>query len=128
VAELAPGVHVVGNADPDDRRVPKVARLLDAAGAAAQGPEEALLDALAAVCRDHDTAGGPLGAACVHAGDYGTRSSTLLCLAQDPERSALRHAEGPPCEARYRDRTPLLRALRDEPGRVRDDRHREEEA
>ncbi len=116
VAELSPGPHVIGNADPDDRGVPKVARLLDAAERAAGAAEAGLLDALASITRSHDGPGGPLGAPCVHAGGYGTRCSTLLRLAEDPDRDVLRHADGPPCEASHRDHTPLLRALRSDAG------------
>jgi uncharacterized protein with NRDE domain len=107
VTELGPGAHLIGNADPDDRSVAKVARLLDAAEAVAEGPREWWLEGLAAVCRGHDgeTA---LGSVCVHHGGYGTRSSTLLMLDRDPARSELRFADGPPCVADYRDLTSLL--------------------
>lgn len=110
VTELGPGAHLIGNADPDDRSVAKVARLLDAAEAVAEGPREWWLEGLAAVCRGHDgeTA---LGSACVHHGGYGTRSSTLLMLDRDPARSELRFADGPPCQAGHRDLTSLLREL-----------------
>jgi hypothetical protein len=61
-------------------------------------------DGLAEACRTHISTG-PLESTCVHAGAYGTRSSTLLRLGDDP---ALHYADGPPCEAPYRDLTPLL--------------------
>jgi uncharacterized protein with NRDE domain len=110
VTELAPGPHLIGNADPDDRSVPKVARLLEAAEAVAAGPREWWLQGLGAICRGHEGAS-PLGAACVHHGGYGTRSSTLLSLDEDPARSELHFADGPPCRADYRDLTPLLNEL-----------------
>jgi len=110
--ELAPGAHVIGNADPDDRAVPKLADLLDRAEAAARGPVAQLLPALARVCRSHDAGEGPLGAPCVHTEAYGTRSSTLLRLTEDQRDDAWRYADGPPCTTRYRDVTPLLEALR----------------
>lgn len=110
VTELAPGAHVVGNADPDDRSVAKVARLLEAAERIAAGPPEWWLEGLAAVCRSHDGEG-PLGAPCVHHGGYGTRSSTLLALDRDAARSELHFGEGPPCQADLRDRTSFLHEL-----------------
>lgn len=109
--ELVPGVHVIANADPDDRRVPKVARLLERAERAAAGPRDARLDALAEICRDHDDGDGPLGASCIHAGGYGTRSSILLELGARPGAGELRQAEGPPCTTPYRDFSHLLRDL-----------------
>jgi uncharacterized protein with NRDE domain len=109
--DLAPGVHVIANADPDDRRVPKVARLLARAERAAAGPRSARLDALAEICRGHEDGDGPLGASCIHAGAYGTRSSTLLELGARPGAGELRQAEGPPCTTTYRDFSHLLRDL-----------------
>lgn len=111
VMELSPGPHLVGNADPDDRSVPKVRRLLAAAEAVAARPPATWLDGLAEICRGHDGEGSPLEPACIHADGYGTRSSTLLRLARTREQSVLRHAEGPPCETAYRDHHELLDGL-----------------
>jgi uncharacterized protein with NRDE domain len=108
VVPLAPGAHVIGNADPDARDVPKVRAALERAGSIARGAADAIEDELAALCRDH-AAGESRGSNCVHYGGYGTRSSTLLRLGSD--RDLLRHAEGPPCANPYRDFTPLLTRL-----------------
>ena len=110
VLPLEPGAHVVGNADPDDRRVEKVARLLARAEAAAAVSAGKRLDALAGICRAHEHTGSPLADACIHAGGYGTRSSTLLRLGKGsaPE---WRYAEGPPCRTPYEDFTFLLSEL-----------------
>lgn len=108
---LAPGPHVVGNADPDAASVPKIARLLRRAGDAAQLPADEVLGALATVCREHEGGEGPLGDACIHTPRYGTRSSTLLRLGGGPRESLLRFADGPPCRTAYDDFTPLLGAL-----------------
>jgi uncharacterized protein with NRDE domain len=103
--DLAPGAHVIGNAHPDERS-PKLERLRREAEALCAGPAPTV-DALGRLCRDHggDSA---LEAACVHAGAYGTRSSTLLRVGGVP---SLHHADGPPCTEPYRDLTPLLREL-----------------
>ena len=77
-----------------------------------------MLDALAAICRGHGGNGDVLGDACVHAGEYGTRSSTLLWLADDDDDSVFRYADGAPCSNAYCVYTPLLRDLRREPGSV----------
>jgi uncharacterized protein with NRDE domain len=110
VTELARGAHVVGNADPDDRSVAKIDRLLTSVEKVAAGPRGSWLEGLAEVCRGHEGEA-PFGAACVHHGGYGTRSSTLLQLDDDPAGSALYFAEGPPCRTSYRDLTPLLHEL-----------------
>jgi len=116
LAELAPGPHVVGNADPDRADHPKVARTMRAAEKVAAGPAPAALGALAALCRSHEGAAGPLDDVCIHAGGYGTRSSTLLRRGLTREADRLRFAEGPPCEHEYDDMTPLLHQLDREAG------------
>ena len=79
VRVLAPGAHVIGNADPNDAAVPKIARLLRDAERIASGPEAGALPALGALCSSHEAGSdNPLERACIHHGEYGTRSSTLL--------------------------------------------------
>jgi hypothetical protein len=114
--ELAPGPHVVGNADPDARDHPKVARTLRRAEKIAAAGSREAPEALAALCRRHDGATGPLDDVCIHTGSYGTRSSTLLRRGLAREADLLRFAGGPPCENEYEDRTTLLRELDREAG------------
>jgi uncharacterized protein with NRDE domain len=112
VRMLAPGAHVIGNADPDDIQVPKIARLLGEAEEIARGPEDTALDALSALCRSHDARGdNAFERTCIHTTDYGTRSSTVLRRGVQREADVLRFASGAPCETAYEDLTPLLRAL-----------------
>jgi uncharacterized protein with NRDE domain len=106
---LAPGVHVIGNVDPDTREVAKIRRTFAQAEAVATGPAEAIEAGLAAICRTHADAPEARESTCIHGDVYGTRSSTLLRLGE--AGSLLRHAEGPPCATPYRDRTPLLAEL-----------------
>lgn len=108
---LAPGAHVVGNADPNAADVPKVARLRRRAEALASLPSEQVIDGLGAICRGHDGGGGPLDDTCIHTTVYGTRSGTLLRLGAAPGDGALRFADGPPCRTEYEDFTHLLGAL-----------------
>lgn len=104
--DLAPGAHVIGNIHPNEMS-PKVARIEQEVLEAATGPEGGVLDRMAALCRSH-AGSDPLAATCVHAGGYGTRSSTLLRTGAFPE---LRYAAGAPCANPYEDFTPPLRAL-----------------
>jgi uncharacterized protein with NRDE domain len=108
---LSAGPHVIGNGEPDSRRLPKVARLLDQAEAIAEGSADAALTALAGVCAAHGAKGGPLESTCIHAGAYGTRSSSLLRRGGRPDQEAFRFSNGPPCSHAYRDFTPLLTQL-----------------
>jgi uncharacterized protein with NRDE domain len=109
--ELAPGPHVIGNADLDAPPPLKVGRLAGRAARLANAPGDSLLERLAELCRRHDGDGAPTDDACVHAGSYGTRSSTLLRLAEAASESALLYADGAPCQTPYQDFTPLLHEL-----------------
>lgn len=111
---LGPGVHVIVNngaalggggrvADAfvvPDGRAGRATERADNARAvrAALTPEPgesaaAWLDRAETVLADHDAG------VCIHADDYGTRSSSLLRLGETPE---YRFADGPPCETPYR--------------------------
>jgi uncharacterized protein with NRDE domain len=105
VDALAPGVHVLTNLDVNDPTCPRIAashRRFVAAGEAflADTDEEAFVARLRDVLADHVTALDPRGpgSLCVHAGEYGTRSSSVLLLGR---RRRCFFADGPPC------RTPL---------------------
>ena len=111
VRRLGAGAHVIGNGDPDSRRLPKVARLLDRAEELARGSADDALPALARLCAAHRDDGSPLESTCIHAGAYGTRSSALLRLGSRPGGDALHFASGPPCRHAYQDFTPLLAQL-----------------
>jgi uncharacterized protein with NRDE domain len=108
---LEAGVHVIGNGDPDSRRLPKLARLLDQAEAIARGRVSDALAALERACAAHRDDGNPLESTCIHAGAYGTRSSTLLLRGARREQDVFRYSAGPPCSHAYQDFTPLLAQL-----------------
>ena len=113
---LPPGAHVIGNTDPAAPRSPKLAALDREAERAAGAAPDRVLRELAGICRSHGGNGDVLDDACVHAGDYGTRSSTLLQLADTQDDSVFRYADGAPCCTKYDDFTPLLSDLRRESG------------
>lgn len=114
VQELAPGAHVIGNADPNDATHPKVGRLMAELEPVAASGADRVLDELARILRMHvsenDTRT-PLEATCIHAGPYGTRSSTLFVRGRRREGDRLLYANGAPCTAGYEDLTPLLGEL-----------------
>jgi uncharacterized protein with NRDE domain len=106
--DLEAGGHVIGNSDPLEPPSDKLLRVRRAAERAGSAAPSAVLDRLAEVCRGHDGAG-IADAPCVHAGAYGTRSSTLLRVGY--EGGELRFAEGAPCQHAYRDFSGLLDEL-----------------
>jgi uncharacterized protein with NRDE domain len=111
ISELGPGLHVLGNADPDAREVPKVARLFERAGGLVSESSKEVVDELVALCRTHDPGPDPRQSVCVHAGPYGTRSSAVLALTERADDRVFRFADGPPCKSEYRDYTHLLSEL-----------------
>ncbi len=112
--KLEPGAHVIGNADPNDRGNAKIARLLEESAPIASGSFDGAPEALAGLLRMHVESGDtrtPLEATCIHAGPYGTRSSTLFVRGHQRQGDRLLYAEGAPCATSYDDMTPLLGEL-----------------
>lgn len=106
--DLEPGAHVIGNVHPLDDTSPKVARLRDEVASIVERSPEEVPARLQDVCRSHAGASA-FEQTCVHAGEYGTRSSIWLRLG---ERDAEFHyADGAPCDRAYEDCTPLLGEL-----------------
>jgi len=110
ITPLSPGLHLVSNLDVDDPTCPKIARShvrFAAAGEAFSRDRDvvAFRGALHAIVADHTLTLDPrlpdaLGAICVHAGPFGTRSSSLLFLGDDG-RWQHWFADGPPCARPY---------------------------
>jgi len=112
--ELGAGAHVIGNADPAAPRTPKLAALDRQVRRATEVDSDRVLDVLTEICASHGGNGDVRGDACVHAGEYGTLSSTLLRVGDAPQDDVLKYADGAPCRAHYEDFTPLLHDLRRE--------------
>lgn len=125
---VEPGIHVLTQAnlnDPSDRRIARSlewlqhAKLTHAFGQATFGDEPApelrtrpledWLEALRALCREHGSADWP--PICLHSGDRGTVSSSIIGLASDPDAALWQHAQGPPCRTPYEDYSGLLGRL-----------------
>ena len=108
---IDPGVHVVGNQDPEDPGSEKIARIRSAVERRIdpQAPFPALFDGLVSILAGHETDSEPLQNTCVHTPDYATRSSAVLALGT--RTRGYWAAEGPPCRAKFHDYTSLLDAL-----------------
>lgn len=141
IIALEPGVHVIGNVDDRsgvdvgmgtdvgqetatrEPRLRKLSRVRERVEKMRMRTDQDLFAGLAGICREHvggigaqeigsSSAATHFESTCVHAGEtYGTRSSLLLELAEDRERSRLWGTDGRPCERPYEDLSPLLRAL-----------------
>lgn len=121
VVALPPGTHVLENGPPGgpSAKVHHVELLVGQLPA--DLPVEDLHRLLAAVLADHRPAPGGEGdagrdrarppatlAACVHAEGFGTRSSALVTVPDDPSRlPTVEVADGPPCQAPFVDRSAL---------------------
>jgi uncharacterized protein with NRDE domain len=104
LTHLKPGLHLVTNLDLNDPTCPRIAashRHFEAAGAAfaTEGDVATFVERLRAVLADHATALDPRGpgSLCVHAGPYGTRSSSVLLVPASDLPVRWFHADGPPC-------------------------------
>ena len=109
--ELGPGLSVLTNLDVNDPRCQRLASAYAGFERAMpalvrNGREEDVVEALAAVLSDHsgssDAHGDdPLARVCVHAGGYGTRSSSVVLVRDDGE-VAYFHADDAPCRAPFK--------------------------
>ncbi len=106
---LDPGVHILEN-NPFGTSSPKVEQVRALLGDAPQRGGEALHTRLASVLADHHVPADGSGrrpetlAACVHAEDYGTRSSTMVVVpAGVGARPVVEVADGHPCTAAFVD-------------------------
>lgn len=111
VAMLSPGLHLLSSLDVDDPACPRIAgsfERFEAAGRsfAATGDLTRFRIRLREILSDHTRmmdAGnqGPLSSLCIHAGPYGTRSSTMIFCPLERGEYLYFHAPGPPCRTDY---------------------------
>src|SRR5262249_34387953 len=101
---LDSGLHLLTNLDVNDPTCPRIAlscrRFADAGDAfAADGDVDRFVGRLRDVLADHATALDPRGpgSLCVHAGPFGTRSSSVLLVPPAGRPVRYLHADGPPC-------------------------------
>ena len=107
VARLDAGLHLLTNLDLNDPTCPRIAashrRFAEAGTAFAEdGDVEGFVARLQTILADHATALDPRGpgSLCVHAGPFGTRSSSVLVVGPDGRPPRYFHADGPPCRTR----------------------------
>jgi uncharacterized protein with NRDE domain len=110
VVKLTPGLHLLTNADVDDFECPRISRSYSRFAELAQREEFArdplaMRADLATLLADHSTQldprNGRPNSLCLHLGDYGTRSSSLIFMRRGA--AAVEHffAAGPPCTTSF---------------------------
>ena len=107
VTELDPGLHLITNLDLNDPRCPRIAgsyqlfAALLSEGAPVPGSVE-FRARLRRILSAHDMpldprSGGFGNSLCLHAEEYGTRSSSIISLADEERVPTVRWTDGPPC-------------------------------
>ncbi len=111
IEPLTPGLHLLTNLDLDDFECPKIGRAYTRFAALAEDPDFARDPIakradLARLLADHSTQldprSGRPNSLCLHMGEYGTRSSSLIFLGAAAD-NVVKHffAPGPPCVTPY---------------------------
>ncbi len=115
VERLQPGVHVLENRDLHEPS-PKADRVRELLGPALHGERASLLEVLSTLLADHEVPPGEppadstnprlalaARAICVHADedDYGTRSSAIITVDDQPGPPTIRWTGDAPCHARW---------------------------
>jgi uncharacterized protein with NRDE domain len=110
IVQLTPGFHLLTNADVDDFECPRISRSYSRfaeLGRRADFAADPLArrDDLAALLADHstqlDARTGRPNSLCLHLGEYGTRSSSLIFMRRDSATIDHFFAAGPPCKTPY---------------------------
>jgi uncharacterized protein with NRDE domain len=110
VVSLTPGIHLLTNLDVDDFECPRISRSrrhFEELGARADFSDDPVTrrQELHRLLADHSTQldprSGRPNSLCLHLGDYGTRSSSLIFMGRQPEQVLHFFAAGPPCTASY---------------------------
>ncbi|MGH7842605.1 MAG: NRDE family protein [Candidatus Binataceae bacterium] len=110
LVKLTPGFHLLTNIDIDDFECPRISRSHGRFAELAQRADFAReplthRDELSALLADHSTQldprSGRPNSLCMHLGDYGTRSSSLIFMGRDHDRVEHFFAPGAPCVATY---------------------------
>jgi uncharacterized protein with NRDE domain len=99
---LGPGVVVLTTGDANDMSSAKTQRVRERIGDDLARPMTAWIDRLEAICRDHGADPAGPEALCVHRGEAGTVSSSIIAInAENARMHLFRHAAGPPCTTPY---------------------------
>ncbi|MFI5353481.1 MAG: NRDE family protein [Candidatus Binatales bacterium] len=110
IEPLAPGLHLLSNLDLDDFECPKISRSYRRFAELAEDRDFARdpiakRGDLARLLADHstqlDSRSGRPNALCLHLGEYGTRSSSLIFVGKSPATVEHFFAPGPPCVTAY---------------------------
>jgi uncharacterized protein with NRDE domain len=110
VVTLTPGFHLLTNIDVDDFECPRISRSrkrFDELGLRSEFARDPLAhrEELHRLLADHSTQldprSGRPNSLCLHLGDYGTRSSSLIFMGRELRQIAHYFAAGPPCTASY---------------------------
>jgi uncharacterized protein with NRDE domain len=108
---LTPGVHLLTNLDVDDFECPRISRSrkhFEELGSRTDFAHDpvALRGELHRLLADHSTQldprSGRPNSLCLHLGDYGTRSSSMIFMGREPEHILHFFAAGPPCTSSYK--------------------------
>jgi uncharacterized protein with NRDE domain len=110
IVKLTPGLHLLTNADVDDFECPRISRSYSRFAELGQREDFAqdpvarradLTDLLADHSTQLDPRTGRPNSLCMHLGDYGTRSSSLIFMPHDSAIVEHFFAPGPPCTTAY---------------------------
>lgn len=111
-------IFSLGNRAPDDPsghdRKPEVMRrvLEPEWKKLGQEDDEAVIERLGRALATHEGSRGPDESPCVHTErGFGTVSASILLLGRNPDRWRYFHADGPPCQNRFRDYSELWSEL-----------------
>ncbi|HVW02265.1 MAG TPA: hypothetical protein VHB77_18070, partial [Planctomycetaceae bacterium] len=107
LAVLNRGIHVIANGDLNDSHDSRLARVRGFSETLRDSPWQNWSAEFRPMLGEHATEAAP--PVCLHHGDRGTVSASVIALAADVHRSEYWYAPGPPCTTAFENFSPLLR-------------------
>jgi uncharacterized protein with NRDE domain len=106
--EVSPGFHFLANGDMDDANHPRLKKVMELTENIETLKLDEAIGLLKSLCNQHAETKQPLDSVCIHGESYGTVSSTIVALSPDARKTIYLHAEGNPCNAKYRKLSPIF--------------------
>jgi hypothetical protein len=106
---LPPGIHLIANGELNDPLDPRLGRVRGFCETLRDAPWTFWAPEFRLLLGEHATDAAP--PVCLHRGDGGTVSATVLALPRDARCAEYWYAAGPPCTTPFQDTSPQLREM-----------------
>ena len=108
---LEPSIHVLTNGNINDKELYRIKRTFELLVGSEGMNVTMLLERFQTTLKDHKRGKELKDALCLHLGNYGTVSSSIIAMSGDPSQSIYLYVEGTPCHNTYNNISHLFSRL-----------------